>query len=229
MPYIAIEGHDFGGKSTLANAIKTQIKLQYGVDVVIVNEPSKHNDRCIEIYNEICTNKELTNEQRIELLIEQRRMVLQDLVLPALAEGKTVITDRCFISSMVYQTPPNGVGMQPVLERNIVDLHDLGDIIPDYGILVATTHQTFVTRCQARDGYMDELEKPLLVKENFDRLVDKYLQAMVYTKTLLPKFAWDSYQGDIDITLSTLASKFGWKKLEAEQAPVSGLTPPVPA
>ena len=229
MPYIAVEGHDFGGKSTLANALKTQLKLQYGVDAVIVNEPSKHNDRCREIYKEVTTNKALTNEQRIELLIEQRRSVLVDLVLPALAEGKTVITDRCFISSMVYQTPQNGVGMQPVLERNIVDLSDLGDIIPDHGILVATSHQTFVSRCQARDGYMDELEKPLLVKENFDKLVDKYLQAMVYTKTLLPKFSWDSYQGDLDITLSSMASKFGWKKVAQDQAAVSGLTPPVPA
>ncbi|EJI5696429.1 hypothetical protein NFI00_000132 [Salmonella enterica] len=226
MPYIVIEGVDFSGKSTLASALKTQLKLQYGVESVIVEEPSTHNDRCKEIRHEVTTNPDLTNEERAALFLEQRQLVIQDLVLPALTAGKLVIGSRSFVSTMVYQTPENGFGMHSVLNANLDGLEAFGDdAIPDLGILCEITHETFLKRCKGRNGYMDELEIPLLDPVKFKTRCEKYLKAMVYTKTALKKFDSASYTGDLDMLLAELARKFKYEKLP-EEGEVSSLTPP---
>lgn len=230
MPYIVIEGVDFSGKSTLITALKTQLKLQYGVESVIVEEPSVHSERCREIRRLVTTDKTLTNEQRMELFIEQRVLVIKELVLPALAEGKLVIGSRNFVSTMVYQTPLNGFGMQAVLNANLEALEPLGDnAIPSYGILCEISHETFLKRCSAREGYLDELEKPLLNPGYFHTWCEKYKKAMMYARVNLPQFEITSYSTNFELLLTSIASKYGYELPKQESAEMSGLTPPQPA
>lgn len=226
MPYVVIEGLDLAGKSTLASALKTQLKLQYGVESIIVEEPSTHSDRCKEIRHEVTTNPNLTNEERAALFIEQRILVNRDLIQPALAAGKLVIGSRSFISTMVYQTPESGYGMQAVLDANLDALSEFGDdAIPDLGIMCEITHETFLKRCTSRNGYLDELETPLLNPVTFATRVEKFQKAMCYCNTLLQKFSSTSYNGKFELLLEDIARQFKYKKLE-EEGETSGLTPP---
>ena len=235
MPYVVIEGLDLAGKSTLASALKTQLKLQYGVESMIVEEPSTHIERCKEIRHEVTTNKELTNEERAVLFIEQRVLVNRDLIQPALAAGKLVIGSRSFMSTMVYQTPENGFGMHSVLNANLDALEEFGDdAIPDLGIMCEITHETFLQRCKGRNGYLDELEIPLLNPVAFATRTEKFYKAMSYCTTLLKKFSGVSYNGNLDMLLGEIARQFDYEKLPVEEetseaGETSGLTPPPPA
>ena len=218
MPYIVIEGVDFSGKSTLASTLKTQLKTIYGVESIIAEEPSTHSERCKEIRHQVTTNKKLTDEERAALFIEQRVLVNRDLIQPALAAGKLVIGSRSFISTMVYQTPESGYGMHMVLSANLTALDEFeDDAIPDMGIMCDITHETFLMRCKSRNGYLDELETPLLNPVTFAKRVDKYHKAMNYCNVLLKKFHFTPYDGKLDVLMDEIAYKFGYQKLLIEE------------
>ena len=218
MTYIVIEGCDFSGKSTLAKKLKESIEQQFKLKVTLVNEPSKHNARCEEIYKESTTNKDLTHDERLQLMIEQRRLVMEDLVIPALNRGEIVISDRNFISTMVYQTDINGNGMHHILESNLTALEDVvTDLIPDVAILTQIEHKTFVERCTSRGGYIDVLEKPLLDEAYFNRHCDKYISAMNYCTTLFKSFSYIAFENNVNALVLNLRSQFKWQFPDEEE------------
>lgn len=225
MPYIVIEGVDYSGKTTLASALKTQLKLQYGVESVLTEEPSTHNERCTEIRRLVTTDKTLTNEQLAALFLEQRILVMQDLVIPALKAGKLVIGSRSFISTMVYQSPENGYGMHGIMNSNLDALEAFGDdVIPDLGILCEITHETFLKRCGPR-GEVDVLENRLRDPQAFATRCEKFLKALMYTKTALKKFDGVTYTNNFETLLTEIARKFKYELLPVD-GEVSSLVPP---
>lgn len=210
MAYVVVEGIDFSGKSTFIEKLVKAIKDKYVVDVVVVKEPSDHNDRCKEIRKQHLF-EEFPVEKRMGLLLEQRESLLREIVLPSLGQGKFVISDRSFISNMVYQHQ-EGLGLQDILQRNLDLLNGLSkEAIPDYGLLLEIDHETFVRRSKARPE-IDVLETPLLVPNNFNKVKGDYLSAMVFSKTLIKDFDW----GPADTVAKTaeqLARRYNWKEI----------------
>lgn len=100
--FIVIEGADGAGKTTHAKKLATKLR-DMGGDVELTSEPTKN--RVGKMIRELLKTPDAHDWRAMALLFAaDRRGHAGDVILPALAEGKTVISDRYYLSTMVYQT-----------------------------------------------------------------------------------------------------------------------------
>lgn len=99
--YIALEGMDGVGKSTVMPYISDYLK-SIGRDVVEVREPGSTplGERIRELLKSDCP-MDATSE--LLLMLTARHQLFKDVVRPALADGKVVISDRYYMSTIAYQ------------------------------------------------------------------------------------------------------------------------------
>lgn len=101
--YIVIEGYECTGKSSLLDKLKA--KYAGHPDVVFVREPggTKEGEAIRSlIFQE---GHEGLDSKTVFCLMQAARIELHEKVVkPALEAGKVVISDRSFISSLLYQT-----------------------------------------------------------------------------------------------------------------------------
>ena len=106
---IAIEGIDGTGKSTQLKLLAGYLRDK-GCTVVETREPTdgEYGQQIRKLY---VNRDKFTLEEELELFIEDRRQHVRELIDPALAEGKLVLTDRYYFSTAAYQ---GAAGMDPV-------------------------------------------------------------------------------------------------------------------
>ena len=106
---IAIEGIDGTGKSTQLKLLAGYLRDR-GCTVVETREPTdgEYGQQIRKLY---VNRDKFTLEEELELFIEDRRQHVRELIDPALAEGKVVLTDRYYFSTAAYQ---GAAGMDPV-------------------------------------------------------------------------------------------------------------------
>jgi dTMP kinase len=115
---LALEGVDGCGKSTQAGLLATALR-ERGLDVVLTCEPTAGPiGRHIREYFQGPT-RELSPREELNLFMADRREHVEEVIKPALAEGKIVITDRYYYSSVAYQ---GALGLDPdrILAQNEV-------------------------------------------------------------------------------------------------------------
>lgn len=99
--YIALEGIDGCGKTTQLDCLKKYFDEQ-GKEVVLTREPRK-SGIIGDLVQKVLTGEEKLPSVSLQYLFSADRAANHhDVVLPALKEGKVVITDRCFWSAIVY-------------------------------------------------------------------------------------------------------------------------------
>lgn len=110
--YIALEGIDGCGKSTVA-------KLLHSIYLgsVLTKEPGSEHDKICSELRKLILGNEASNEVKMLMFIADRLQHLNKVVIPALKSGKMVISDRCYISSLVYQGGEFGVDVVDNLMR----------------------------------------------------------------------------------------------------------------
>ena len=124
---ITFEGIDGAGKSTQIQELLHALTVR-GVDAVTLREPGgtavaeKIRQILLESSNEISPVGELL------LFSASRAELVQRVVMPALASGKTVILDRFFDSTAAYQGYGRGIDME--LLNSIIAISTCG-VIPD--------------------------------------------------------------------------------------------------
>jgi dTMP kinase len=96
--FIVFEGIDGSGKSTQAKILAGRL-ADSGIPVLLTAEPS---DGPIGRMIKSLTTR-LAPEEEARLFTEDRRDHVRRVILPALAEGRTVICDRYVYSSVAYQ------------------------------------------------------------------------------------------------------------------------------
>lgn len=110
--FIVFEGIDGSGKSTQARRLANHLE-SLAVPVLLTFEPSDG-----PVGQKIRSLKtRLSPESEVEIFMEDRRHHVENVILPALASGKTVICDRYVHSSAAYQGS-NGNTADKILERN---------------------------------------------------------------------------------------------------------------
>lgn len=99
--YIALEGIDGSGKTTQVEKLVQYFESQ-GKEVVTTREPRK--DGLIgSLVHKVLLGEETLPSVSLQYLFSADRSANHvETVLPALKEGKVVITDRCFWSAIVY-------------------------------------------------------------------------------------------------------------------------------
>src|SRR6202167_3839093 len=101
-------------------------------------------------------NRELTPIAEMLLMFAARAQNVEQWILPALAQGKIVISDRFTDSSVAYQGAGRGLGWETVLG---IDRIACQGLIPDLTICVDIDTETGLSRALARGGAETRLEE----------------------------------------------------------------------
>lgn len=98
--FIVIEGIDGTGKSTQSKRLSEWFRSR-GREVVLSREPT--DGPWGKKLRESATTGRLSAEEELECFLNDRREHVEMSIKPALAEGKVVILDRYYFSTMAYQ------------------------------------------------------------------------------------------------------------------------------
>lgn len=129
--FITFEGGEACGKSTQIKLLKDYIASRPDKeDFVFIREPG--GTKLGENIRELLLNYEEdspTPKSELLLFLASRAQLFEKVILPALNEGKTVIADRFFDSTVAYQ----GFARNILNADEILDLHKiiLGNFKPD--------------------------------------------------------------------------------------------------
>ena len=117
---ISFEGLDGAGKTTQMDLLEQWLESR-GVPYVRTREPGG-TPLGVEIRHLLLNRPELAITSLAEAFLFQadRAQHFATLVVPALSEGKLVITDRCFDASIAYQGYARGVGMELVEQLSML-------------------------------------------------------------------------------------------------------------
>jgi dTMP kinase len=141
---IAFEGIDGCGKSTQLQLLAAALAAR-GVDVVTTREPTdgEHGRRIREMAR---SGKPVDPEQELEWFVDDRREHVAELIEPALASGRMVLTDRYYLSSVAYQGA-RGLDAKAILEASEAEFP-----LPDLAIVVEVTPEHGIKRIRTRGG-----------------------------------------------------------------------------
>ena len=109
-----IEGIDGTGKSSHARRLASYFS-SLGREVVLSREPT--DGPWGRKLRESASTGRLEPEEELEYFLRDRREHVEQLIKPALAEGKVVILDRYYFSTMAYQGA-RGFDPQEIRRRN---------------------------------------------------------------------------------------------------------------
>jgi dTMP kinase len=114
--FITFEGIDGAGKSTHIDALAERLR-QAGHDVVCTREPG--GTALAELLREMVLHSPMDALTEALLVFAARRDHVQQVIAPALAQGRTVLCDRFTDASFAYQGAGRGfdVGMLNTLEN----------------------------------------------------------------------------------------------------------------
>jgi len=172
--FITFEGIDGSGKSTQLRMLASVLRLR-GMDVVQTREPggtplgARLREALLDAQEQVDPLAELL------LYAADRAQHVRALLLPALAEGRVVLSDRYADATVAYQGA--GRGFEPSLVTEVIALAT-GGLKPDLTLLFDLTVATSGERSRLRatgDGKLsDRLD---LENDNFHaRVRDAYLQ-----------------------------------------------------
>jgi dTMP kinase len=117
LPYIAFEGIEGAGKSTVSDRVRRRLEAD-GLDVVQVREPG--GTIVGERIRAILLGHDLSPKPWTEALLfaAARAQLATEIVGPALGAGSWVLSDRSVYSSLAYQGAGRGLGVDAVRAVN---------------------------------------------------------------------------------------------------------------
>ena len=170
--FITFEGNDGSGKSSVIEAIKTEL-INQGYDVIYSREPggSKIAEKIREVILDI-DNCGMDDKTESLLYAASRREHVVKVIKPALEEGKIILCDRFIDSSLAYQGFARGLGIDEVYNMNLFATEGL---LPDLTLLVCVRPEVGLERIKTNNrGTLDRLE---IEKMEFHKKVyDGYLK-----------------------------------------------------
>ena len=167
--FITFEGVEGSGKSTQARLLVEHLSGR-GLDCVLTREPggTAIGDKIRDILLDP-ENRRMDGYTELFLYLASRNQHVREKVMPALREGKVVISDRYAESSVAYQGGGRAIGFQPVSRLNRVATAALK---PDLVIVVDVPVE--VGRERKNGHALDRLERERV--EFHERVRSSYLR-----------------------------------------------------
>lgn len=162
--FIVVEGPDGVGKTTLLTRLARELDDR-GHTVCVTREPggTAVGQKIREI---LLSGVPMDLETQMVLFAADRREHLENVVKPALAAGRVVLSDRFTLSSLVYQTV-QGVGRTWIdnLHRVVLDTHPRTSVVsrglrPDLSLLLSIPVEVALARLEARGSLSTFDAKP---------------------------------------------------------------------
>jgi dTMP kinase len=156
---ITLEGLDGTGKTTQIDLLAKYLG-EVGRTVLLVREPGgcpigeeirytlKHSPR----------NHAMTNKSELLLMNASRAQLVEEMICPALAEGKVVLCDRFYDSTTAYQG--HGRGLNENAVKSIIDFA-VGETRPDLTFLLHVPLDVCDARRRSRSTHLlrDRMEE----------------------------------------------------------------------
>ncbi len=153
--FITFEGPDGSGKTTVSKAVTKRLEEE-GYSVRYTREPG--GSEIAEKIRSIILDPANTNmDARTEALLyaASRRQHLIEIVLPAIEQGITVISDRFVDSSLAYQGCGREIGIEAVYDINMFAIEGF---MPDKTIFLNVTAETGLERIRKGRDVLDRLD-----------------------------------------------------------------------
>jgi dTMP kinase len=127
--FITLEGIDRSGKTTQAARLAEAL----GPGTLLLREPggTPAGERIRELLKD--PGLELAPGAELLLFNAARSQLVNEVVAPALGEGRDVVCDRFIDSTVAYQGAARGLGIDVVEELNTLVV---GDCVPDLTVLL---------------------------------------------------------------------------------------------
>lgn len=160
--FISFEGVDGSGKTTQVALLADSLREE-GRDVVATREPggTPAGERIRELLLE---GAEIAPWTEAALFAAARAQLVDEVIRPALARGADVICDRYIDSSLAYQGIARGLGVERVLELNLLATSGL---LPDRTFFLAISPEDTTGR---KDAEPDRIERE---GDEFAAIVDQ--------------------------------------------------------
>ena len=152
---IVFEGIDGAGKTTVHNALKERMKGRD--DVVFSYEPTdgEYGRKVKEVLRE----GSISSEELLFLFMQDRIEHVKNVVIPSLKEGKIVILDRYYLSTVAYQAS------QLFSLRELLHLNSMFSPTPHLVIYFEIPVEKAIERLRKRGERLSVFEREEKLKE----------------------------------------------------------------
>jgi dTMP kinase len=157
--FVTFEGVDGSGKSTQARLLAERLRSE-GREVVLTREPggTSLGERIRDV---LLHGESLAPWAEAALFAAARAQLVDEVIRPALARGADVVSDRYLDSSLAYQGLARGLGVERVLELNLLATSGL---LPDRTFLLVLPPETATAR-RGEESDRIEREGPAFAEE----------------------------------------------------------------
>ncbi|MBZ1509647.1 dTMP kinase [Leuconostoc mesenteroides] len=176
--FISFEGPEGAGKTSVLEALISELKTKLGDNLVTTREPGG-NPISEAIRSILQPEEDNGMDKRTEALLytAARRQHLVENIKPALDQNKVVISDRYVDSSLAYQGGGRGLGIDNIWEINQFAIDGL---LPDMTIYLDVPVEIGLARVnENRQGKIDRLDKESIsfhqkVRETYLKLQSEF-------------------------------------------------------
>jgi dTMP kinase len=170
--FITFEGSEGCGKSTQIALLAESLRSS-GQDPLLLREPggTPAGETIRHLLQHAPEGENLVPEAEILLFAASRAQLVRETILPALAAGRVVISDRFLDSTTVYQ----GVARRiPPDQTARINAFAVGGCLPDVTFLLDLDRKTSLARIHAGKRSLDRIERES--EDFFDAVRAGYLK-----------------------------------------------------
>jgi len=160
--FIVIEGLDGSGQSTQAELLKDFLTKK-SFKVILTKEPTLDSEAGKKIRKILDKELKVNPKELQELFTQDRKEHLKSLIIPALKEGKIVISDRYFFSTFAYGIA-DGLDLDWLIKINNRFL------LPDLTLFLKVRPEICIQRIEKRGEEKKLFEK----KEKLEKVWQAY-------------------------------------------------------
>ena len=153
--FVVLEGPEAAGKSTLARGLVARMSA-HAVEPLLVHEPGGTpvaEALRTELLN---AEREFAPEMELLYMVTARADLVSRVIRPALVSGRTVISDRYDLSTLVYQGAGRGV---PLEHLRWVNAAATGGLVPDVTFVLDVDPDRARARQRFAGKSLDRIER----------------------------------------------------------------------